>query len=239
MIQQDNENKNKKKSDGGTSLAIDTKDYEISGKKGFWEVCDYLLVDGSQFYLMESQQYHKDALFVILDAYGKLVVDDNKDGFDAQTIAEIRKYMYAEQKAKEESQQAGQMVVSKDEEEPGRDQPLQESEPVIEQPVQTQKSHLQANMMHNPLGNRMLLYQKYHENGMYERAVESTMEQNYDMIDGNHNNVMPVLTIPVVLGERISVIWRLRQKQNEVARKYGRPEPYQDLSPELSLDARR
>ena len=35
----------------------------------------------------------------------------------------------------------------------------------------------------------MELYQKYFQNGMYERSHESGTEANYDMIDGQVNNL--------------------------------------------------
>lgn len=39
-----------------------------------------------------------------------------------------------------------------------------------------------------PPTQRLELYQKYHQNGMYERSQESGTEANYDMVDGQVNN---------------------------------------------------
>lgn len=248
----------------GTVIDMDTSGYEIQGKKGIWETCDQLLIDGEHFYLMENMTYRKDAAFAILDAYGKLIVSDNTNGFDSGTIAEIRKWMYEKRRLAEESQQASQMTVTKDKDEPQRDQNVQDLQQNREQNLQNKREMVLAKMAAMPQGSRLLLYQKYNENGMYERAVESSMEQNYDMIDGNHNNLSEEKTsgqvvqksekggkvagktiaasgrpfVPKFYRERISIIWRLRQKQNEVARKYGRPEPYENLEPELAIGSR-
>ena len=52
-------------------------------------------------------------------------------------------------------------------------------------------------------------YQKFYENGEYVRAVESTTEQNYNMIDGCVNNNPKK---PRVIGNRVSVLDRLHIK---------------------------
>lgn len=275
----------------GAVIDIETSNYEIKGKKGVWEACDQLLIDGEYFYLMESMTYHNDAAFAILDAYGKLIVSENLKGFDIETIAEIRKSMYERRRMIEESQQAGQMTVAKDNEEPMKDQKDQAIEQNPESAKDQRQQLMKAYMEKLLPGNSMLVYQKYHENGMYERATESSTEQNYNMIDGNVNNlevdvtsgqnvqereaelssgqnvqrpqvnltsgqnvqkrqvdmkskeknVKAALTVPasMALGKKVSVILRLRQKQNEVAKKYGRPEPYQNLSQLQEMELKR
>lgn len=52
-------------------------------------------------------------------------------------------------------------------------------------------------------------YQKFYENGEYVRAVESTTEQNYNMIDGCANN----LPKPRIINGRESVLDKLRIRQ--------------------------
>ena len=70
--------------------------------------------------------------------------------------------------------------------------------PLIEKPV-NQKFSL----------HQMEHYQKFYENGEYVRAVESTMEQNYNMIDGCANN----LPKPRIINGRESVLDKLRIRQ--------------------------
>ncbi len=70
--------------------------------------------------------------------------------------------------------------------------------PLIEKPVNQKPS--QHQMEH---------YQKFYENGEYVRAVESTTEQNYNMIDGCANN----LPKPRIINGRESVLDKLRIRQ--------------------------
>jgi len=65
-------------------------------------------------------------------------------------------------------------------------------------------------------------YQKFFENGEYLRAKESGTEQNYNMIDGRVNNQA---FKPRVIGGKVSVLDRLRQKQAEIAARSGKPVP--------------
>lgn len=60
-----------------------------------------------------------------------------------------------------------------------------------------------------PQQHEMEHYQKFYENGEYVRAVESTTEQNYNMIDGCTNN----LPKPRVINGRESVLDKLRIRQ--------------------------
>lgn len=61
-------------------------------------------------------------------------------------------------------------------------------------------------MNQKPSLHQMEHYQKFYENGEYVRAVESTTEQNYNMIDGCANN----LPKPRIINGRESVLDKLR-----------------------------
>ena len=63
-------------------LTKDTVGYEIEGKDGTWEVIDYLLVEGKNYFLMEHEQYGKDVAYVVLDQNGSVLVDSTYNGFD-------------------------------------------------------------------------------------------------------------------------------------------------------------
>lgn len=63
-------------------LTKDTVGYEIAGKDGTWEVIDYLLVEGKNYFLMEHEQYGKDVAYVVLDQKGNVLVDSTYNGFD-------------------------------------------------------------------------------------------------------------------------------------------------------------
>ena len=68
-------------SEGG-GLTKDTVGYEIAGKDGTWEVIDYLLVEGKNYFLMEHEQSGKDVAYVVLDQKGNVLVDGTYNGFD-------------------------------------------------------------------------------------------------------------------------------------------------------------
>ena len=63
-------------------LTKDTVGYEIEGKDGTWEVIDYLLIEGKNYFLMEHEQYGKDVAYVVLDQNGNVLVDGTYNGFD-------------------------------------------------------------------------------------------------------------------------------------------------------------
>ncbi|MEH2942524.1 YodL domain-containing protein [Lachnospiraceae bacterium KK002] len=77
--------------------------------------------------------------------------------------------------------------------------------------IQTQS----GNAMDKPLLEN---WQRYMENGEYLRSSEIEEEQNYNMIDGRRNNMSP-------RGKngRASVLEKLRRKQAEIAKRYGKP----------------
>lgn len=77
---------------------------------------------------------------------------------------------------------------------------------------------------------KLELYQKYFQNGMYERSHESGTEANYDMVDGQVNNQKkdaeikqnPAAKRPK---KRTSVIKKLHEKQIAIAKRSGKPVP--------------
>ena len=79
-------------SSGG--LTKNTAGYEISGKGGTWEVVDYILMEGKNFFLMEHEQHGKDVAYVVLDQNGKVLVDGTYNGFDDEVKQKIRDYLH-------------------------------------------------------------------------------------------------------------------------------------------------
>lgn len=60
----------------GTLVTLDTENYRISGKPGNWMATDDIIIDGKQFYLMEHQEYHRQVAYIILDSYGKMIMEE-------------------------------------------------------------------------------------------------------------------------------------------------------------------
>lgn len=175
----------------GALVTMDTENYQIDGKKGNWIAADSIILDGKQFYLMEHQEYRNQAAAVVLDAYGKTIVEECRNGFDEETKQKIQAHM--------------QQMNTQD-------------------PVQQVRQQQKVRLEH---------YQKFYQNGTYERSRESGTEANYDMVDGLVNNQKKQTYAKEIVRtnhnvkpkKRRSVIKRLREKQIAIAVKSGKPIP--------------
>ena len=177
----------------GTLVTLDTENYRISGKPGNWMATDDIIIDGKQFYLMEHQEYHRQVAYIILDSYGKMIMEECQNGFDEKTRQQLHEVVNGTEQAKEE----------------------------------TKKSSV-----------RLEHYQKFFENGTYERCWESGTEGNYNMVDGQVNNLKKseeertkkksaprANQLKKKPKKRESVIRRLREKQIAIAVKSGKSVP--------------
>jgi len=177
----------------GTLVTLDTENYRISGKTGNWMATDDIIIDGKQFYLMEHQEYHRQVAYIILDSYGKMIMEECQNGFDEKTRQQLHEVVNGTEQAKEGMK----------------------------------KSSV-----------RLEHYQKFFENGSYERCWESGTEGNYNMVDGQVNNLKKAeeertekksasrtKQLKKKPKKRESVIRRLREKQIAIAVKSGKPVP--------------
>ena len=123
----------------GALITLDTRDYQIEGYEGSWMAADDMIIDGRQFFLMEHQDFHRQAAMIILDSYGRKVVEECKEGFNQEIKEKIYAFLQSQEKKRY----------------PGKEQ-----------------------------RTRLEFWQKFFENGHYERSWESGMEVNYDAIDG-------------------------------------------------------
>lgn len=162
----------------GAVVTSDTTGFKIEGYEGDWQTADDIIINGEQFFLMENQKYNGTAAGIIVDSYGKMIVDQCKKGFDERTKRKLIEYVQEPEKNKKT--------------------------------VQQQRARLE-------------IWQKYYQNGTYERSQESGTEANYNTVDGVVNNQKQKNdTKPK---KRTSVIKKLRDKQVEIAKKSGRPIP--------------
>lgn len=186
-------------------ITMDTAGFVFEDRKGSWMATDEMVVDGKQFFLMVSETYGHNAAYAVVDAEGRKAAEDTPNGFDEETIQQIRQFLHP-------------------------------SEPLQDVPT--------------PEKPQMEIWQKFYENGEYLRSAESYGEQNYDMIDGRTNNRPKQLpgkssekprkdpmsgVLPAeeparkqTDGRRKSVLRRLRDKQEEVAARYGKMAPEQE-----------
>ena len=92
------------------------------------------------------------------------------------------------------------------------------------------QSHEKKRYPNKEQKQRLEFWQKFFENGHFERSWESGMEVNYDAIDGcvNHQKDHPGKALPdpeKKPKKRMSVITRLREKQIAIAKRSGKPLP--------------
>lgn len=147
-------------SPAGAAVSIETKGFHIEGKEGGWLAFDSTAIEGKEFFLMEHETYGREAAWAVVDADGKLIVDDVYNGFDQAVLQQIRDFMNPVQSSAE---------------------PMKREEPFTEPGKPSAESVKQE----KPLPAD---WQKYMENGEYLRSSEIDEEQNYNMIDGRRNN---------------------------------------------------
>lgn len=83
-------------------LSMDTEECGLEGRKGSWMAADEIVVDGKHFFLMVSKTYGRNAAYAVVDEQGRKAAEDTFQGFDEETIRQIRQSMNPElQKALE------------------------------------------------------------------------------------------------------------------------------------------
>ena len=70
-------------------IALDTTGYMIEGRKGSWMTADSAMIDGKIYYLMLSEEYGREAPYVIIDDRGVVMTTDAQ-GFTDDSISRIR-----------------------------------------------------------------------------------------------------------------------------------------------------
>ena len=65
---------------------------------------DDIIIDGKQFYLMEHQEYHRQVAYIILDSYGKMIMEECQNGFDEKTKQKLHELMKVPEQRKQEHQ---------------------------------------------------------------------------------------------------------------------------------------
>lgn len=78
----------------GTLITMDTRDFQLEDKQGNWIATDEIIVDGRQFFLMQSEQFGAKAAFLVVSAEGKLVTDDCYNGFDETALLQIKNFQH-------------------------------------------------------------------------------------------------------------------------------------------------
>lgn len=80
-------------------ITMETKGFVFDDRKGSWMATDETIIDGKQFFLMESETYGWGAAYAVVDDQGRKVAEDTYNGFDDRTLQQIRSYLNAPQAA--------------------------------------------------------------------------------------------------------------------------------------------
>ena len=75
------------------AVTIDTTDFQIEGRPGNWLAAEEGWIDGRQFFLMQSQEFGKNAAYAVLDSEGRQAAQDTAVGFSDEVVRQIREYM--------------------------------------------------------------------------------------------------------------------------------------------------
>ena len=71
-------------------LDATTQGLVVAGHIGTWHVIDEATVEDKAFFLLEHDTYGDEAASIIVDAKGKLVLDEIYNGFDDETLEQLR-----------------------------------------------------------------------------------------------------------------------------------------------------
>ena len=74
-------------------ISLETTDYQIEGRPGNWLAAEESWIDGRQFFLMQSQEFGRNAAYAVLDSEGRQAAQDTAVGFSDEVIRQIREYM--------------------------------------------------------------------------------------------------------------------------------------------------
>ena len=80
-------------------ITMETRGFVFDDRKGSWMATDETIIDGKQFFLMESETYGWSAAYAVVDDQGRKVAEDTYNGFDDRTLQQIRSYLNAPQAA--------------------------------------------------------------------------------------------------------------------------------------------
>ena len=188
-------------------ITMETKGFVLDGRKGSWMASDETIIDGKQFFLMESETYGWSAAYAVVDDQGRKVAEDTYSGFDDRTIQQIRHYLNAPQAAVDHTRtQDGKIKLEIYQQYFENGEYLRSVESGAEQ---------NYNMIDGVANNKSSKPTIMKQAGKAP-AEEDTVEKKTIPRQKNHPK------------KKQSVLQRLREKQDIVAAKYGRKAPDQE-----------
>jgi hypothetical protein len=237
-------------------LTMDSTGISVKQHMGTWHPIEQQEIDGKDYFLLEHDTYGQDAAAIIVDASGILYAQDVYDGFSEEitqmiqmeatpveimpdptvSVEDMEQYGYyykgmvplGGEVATEHFKQGSMMVFA--------------LHPDGTETVVGNEKQLQRHIENGGLfGVEKQDWMKYLENGEYLRAAEITEEQNYNMIDGRKNNQMmnksdtKSKSADQNQNERPSVLGRLKEKQELLAKADKKEAPAPEKKPERDM----
>lgn len=75
---------------------MDTSGLAVEGFRGTWHTIDHVELDGATYYLMEHDELGDATEGIIVDASGKLMLDEVYEGFDEEVLADLKQTVLSE-----------------------------------------------------------------------------------------------------------------------------------------------
>lgn len=80
-------------------ITMDRQHIHIEGHNGYWYPIDQSVIDGQKYFLLEHEEYGQNALAVIVDESGKLIMEDVSDGLEQlPDFLKLERYQAADDK---------------------------------------------------------------------------------------------------------------------------------------------
>jgi hypothetical protein len=235
---------------------MDSTGISVKQHMGTWHPIEQQEIDGKDYFLLEHDTYGQDAAAIIVDASGILYAQDVYDGFSEEitqmiqmeatpveimpdptvSVEDMEQYGYyykgmvplGGKVATEHFKQGSMMVFA--------------LHPDGTETVVGNEKQLQRHIENGGLfAVEKQDWMKYLENGEYLRAAEITEEQNYNMIDGRNNNQVTnkadtkAKAADQNQNERPSVLGRLKEKQELLAKADRKEAPAPEKKPERDM----
>jgi hypothetical protein len=188
-------------------ITMQTKGFVFDDRKGSWMASDETIIDGKQFFLMESETYGWSAAYAVVDDQGRKVAEDTYNGFDDRTIQQIRNYLNAPQAAVDHTRtQDGKIKLEI------YQQFFENGEYLRSVESGTEQNYNMIDGVANNKGSKPTIMKQAGK----APAEEDTFEKKAIPRQKNHPK------------KRQSVLQRLREKQDIVAANYGSKAPDQE-----------
>lgn len=187
-------------------ITMQTKGFVFDDRKGSWMASDETIIDGKQFFLMESETYGWSAAYAVVDDQGRKVAEDTYNGFDDRTIQQIRNYLNAPQAAVDHTRtQDGKIKLEI------YQQFFENGEYLRSVESGTEQNYNMIDGVANNKGSKPIIMKQ-----AGKAPAEDAVEKKTTPRQKNHPK------------ERQSALQRLREKQDIVAANYGRKAPDQE-----------